>query len=61
MEKYIKIIDGFMNINVYDEAQIEAVTEEWVKNNISFGGAADVLAIAIFIKKMKEGFISYEW
>lgn len=60
LEKYNYFKNLVGTINVYDEAQIEAVTEECVKNNISFGGAADVLAIAIFIKKMKEGFISYE-
>lgn len=60
LEKYNYFKNLVGTIEVYDEVRIEEVTNECVKNNISFGGAADILAIAIFIKKMKEGFISYE-
>ncbi len=56
LEKYNYFKNLVGTINVYDEAQIEAVTEECVKNNISFSGAADVLAIAIFIKKNERRF-----
>lgn len=60
LEKYNYFKNLVGTIDVYDEDRIAEVTKECVKNNISFGGAADILAIAIFIKKMKEGFISYE-
>lgn len=60
LEKYNYFKNLVGTIDVYDEVRIEEVTKECVKNNISFGGAADILAISIFIKKMKEGFISYE-
>lgn len=60
LEKYNYFKNLVGTIDVYDEVIIEEVTKECVKNNISFGGAADILAISIFIKKMKEGFISYE-
>lgn len=60
LEKYNYFKNLVGTIDVYDEVRIEEVTRECVKNNISFGGAADILAISIFIKKMKEGFISYE-
>ena len=55
---YFKILVG--TIENYDIAKIEEITDECVDNNISFGGSADILAISIFIKKMKERLVSYE-
>lgn len=49
------------SIQEYDLEKINQITKECIKHNISFGGAADLLVVAIFIRKVEEKFaIKYE-
>lgn len=60
IEKYNYFKNLVGTIENYDIDKIEKITNECIKHNISFGGSADILAISIFIKKMKERLVSYE-
>ncbi len=46
-----------VNIKEYNLEKIEEVTRICVENNISFGGSADLLATAIFIKLMEKDLV----
>ena len=45
-----------------DKTYLDApkLTEMAIKDNLSFGGSADILVVTIFLKKVKE-IIKYEW
>ena len=50
---YRKLIGS---IKTYDLNKIRTLTDYCIKRNLSFGGAADLLIVAIFIKKTEENF-----
>lgn len=61
LEKYNYYRELVGNINQYDIKLINEVTDECIKNNISFGGSADLLVASIFLKLIeRELVIEYE-
>jgi triphosphoribosyl-dephospho-CoA synthetase len=46
----------FANFGSYDPEKARALTDYCVSRNLSFGGAADLLVAALFIKKTEEKF-----
>ncbi|HOH58735.1 MAG TPA: triphosphoribosyl-dephospho-CoA synthase, partial [Bacilli bacterium] len=59
-ESYHHFKDLITSIKVYDETRIKEVTEECIKNNISIGGSADILVVAIFLYLLREEFFGRE-
>lgn len=59
-ESYRHFKDLITSIKVYDEVRIKEVTEECIKNNISIGGSADILVVAIFLYLLREEFFGRE-
>ena len=59
-ESYRYFKDLITSIKVYDEEKIKEVTEECIKNNISIGGSADILVVAIFLYLLREEFFGRE-
>lgn len=53
---YRKLIGG---ITTYDETRFRDLTAVCIEENLSFGGSADLLVVAIFLKKV-EGWLSYQ-
>lgn len=61
IEKYNYYKNLVASITPYDLEAINKVTLECIKNNISFGGSADLLVATIFIRLIEEEFgITYE-
>lgn len=56
LEKYEYFKQKVRKIEQYDKNQINQITNECIKENISFGGSSDLLAVLIFITKMKKEF-----
>lgn len=56
IEKYNYYKDLVGSIKGYDVEKISKITDECISNNISFGGASDLLAVTVFIQKMKKRF-----
>lgn len=57
-EKYRKLIGS---VKEYDPKKIRELTEECIREHLSFGGSADLLATAVLIRKVEEKFnINYE-
>lgn len=52
LEKYHYFKNLISSIKTYDLELIERITEEAIGDNISIGGAADLLVVTIFIKKV---------
>lgn len=56
LERYEYFKQKVSSIERYDKNQINQITNECIKENISFGGSSDLLAVLIFITKMKKEF-----
>ena len=56
LERYEYFKQKVSSIEQYDKNQINQITNECIKENISFGGSSDLLAVLIFIIKMKKSF-----
>ena len=52
LEKYIEVKQMFKDFN----GDIDEMTAYCIKNNLSFGGSADLLAVSLFIKLMENEF-----
>ena len=53
LEKYNYFKSAISGIDVNDKAELKALNEKCIKNGISIGGSADVLAAAVLMKKLK--------
>ncbi|MDD4000343.1 MAG: citrate lyase holo-[acyl-carrier protein] synthase [Bacilli bacterium] len=61
LEKYLHYRKLIGEIETYDLKLIKEITCECIDNNLSFGGSADLLIVAIFIKKVEGCFkLNYE-
>ena len=56
LEKYQYFKQLVASIKEYDLERIAEVTDLCVKNNISFGGSADLLIVTIFLKLLQQTF-----
>lgn len=56
VERYQYFKHLISSIDTYDMAKIKKITQECIDQNISFGGSSDLLAVLIFITKMKREF-----
>lgn len=56
MKNYRYFKDKISTIKEYDKSKIKEITQECIDQNISFGGSSDLLAVLIFITKMKKEF-----
>ena len=54
MEKYQYYKVLISKIKTYDKLKIQQITNECINNNISCGGAADILITAVFISKFAQ-------
>lgn len=52
-EKYIYFKSKISSVDITDKQQLKLLNEECIKNNISIGGSADVLASAIMLNKFR--------
>ena len=57
IEKYQYFKDKISSINSYELSLIEEITKEAIRENISIGGAADLLVVTIFIKKVMKRYL----
>ena len=60
LEKYNFYRQKIGQIKSYNEKQIKELTDECIEEGLSFGGSADLLITAIFIKKV-EGCFKFEF
>ncbi|MGB3997122.1 MAG: citrate lyase holo-[acyl-carrier protein] synthase [Bacilli bacterium] len=56
LREYLRYRRMFANFGSYDPEKARALTDYCVSRNLSFGGAADLLVAALFIKKTEEKF-----
>ncbi|MCM1043196.1 MAG: triphosphoribosyl-dephospho-CoA synthase [Corallococcus sp.] len=47
MEKYLQFKNKISSVDVYDDNAVRFLNEECIKNNVSIGGSADVLAVGV--------------
>ncbi|MDD4482193.1 MAG: triphosphoribosyl-dephospho-CoA synthase [Bacilli bacterium] len=57
IEKYNYFKNKISEINEYDINKINDVTKEAIKENISIGGAADLLIVTLFLHMIKERYL----
>lgn len=57
IEKYNYFRNKISDIKEYDITKINEITEEAIKENISIGGAADLLIVTLFLHMIKERYI----
>ena len=57
LEKYSYFKNMISGINEYDIERINKITDEAIRENISIGGAADLLIVTIFLHMIKERYI----
>ena len=55
-DKYFYYREKIANIKEFDLEKIEALTTECINENLSFGGSADLLVVAILVRKIEEKF-----
>ena len=55
IEKYNEVINKFKNLNFTNE-EINSLNDYCINNNLSFGGAADLLIVSVFIKEFENIF-----
>lgn len=53
LENYYYFKKKIYELDVNDETRLQALNSECIKNGISIGGSADVLAAAVMVKKLK--------
>ena len=53
LEKYLYFKHKISSADIADKAQLKQLNEECIKNNISIGGSADILATAIMLNKLR--------
>ncbi|MCH5146628.1 MAG: triphosphoribosyl-dephospho-CoA synthase [Clostridiales bacterium] len=53
LEKYLYFKHRISSVDITDKIQLKSLNEECIKNNISIGGSADVLASAIMLNKFR--------
>jgi len=51
-KKYMFVKNEFRNLNSRNKDDVEKLNRFCIENNLSFGGSADLLVLAIFIKKI---------
>lgn len=56
IEKYLYFKDRISSVDITDKTQLKALNEECIKNNISIGGSADVLAVSVMLNKLHKLF-----
>jgi triphosphoribosyl-dephospho-CoA synthetase len=56
IEKYNEVINKFKNL-IYNTEEINALNDYCISNNLSFGGAADLLIVSVFIQNIYKSFI----
>ncbi len=59
-ENYHHFQELITSIEVYDEEKVKEVTYICTENNISIGGSADILVVAIFLYLLREEFFGRE-
>ena len=55
IEKYNEVRNKFKNL-IFNTEEINALNDYCICNNLSFGGAADLLIVSVFIKSINELF-----
>ena len=55
IEKYNEVIKKFKNL-IFNTEEINALNDYCISNNLSFGGAADLLIVSVFIKVFERKF-----
>lgn len=55
LEKYYNVKQMFKDFK-YDKNKINELNDYCIKNNLSFGGSADLLVVSIFLKKINQKF-----
>lgn len=53
LDRYLYYRKLIGSITTFDEERIEEITAECIRNNLSFGGSADLLIVTIFLKKVE--------
>lgn len=56
IDKYYDIKIRFSMLNINNKEEVEKLNKEMIKENISFGGCADILICAIFMKLIQKDF-----
>jgi len=59
LDKYNYYRNLIGSITIFDEEKFRDLTNLCIEENLSFGGSADLLVVAIFLKKV-EGWLSYQ-
>jgi holo-ACP synthase / triphosphoribosyl-dephospho-CoA synthase len=59
IQRYRDVKERFLNLDLSNKEEVERLNEYCIENNLSFGGSADLLVIAVFIKKIKSFFLSF--
>ena len=54
LQKYTYYKNAISSIDVDDKSQLKLLNAECIKNGISIGGSADVLASAVMLKKLRQ-------
>ena len=49
---YLEVKDMFKKLDVSNSVEVDKINDFCVKNNLSFGGSADLLIVVLFIKKI---------
>ncbi len=58
LEEYKRIKNKISSIKEYDLSLIKEITEELIKDNISCGGAADILVTSLYLVMFEEKFLT---
>ena len=53
LEKYLYFKRKISSVDITDKIQLKSLNEECIKNNISIGGSADILATAVMLYKLR--------
>jgi triphosphoribosyl-dephospho-CoA synthetase len=49
---YNEVKNRFKTLDIDNETLVQEFNSECIKNNLSFGGSADLLVLTVFIRKM---------